>query len=99
MSFDEAHERLLEAMRASRRRTLAAEPAPSLHQAREALASVWPLLPSMIDAVVGESDARIFSRDDLRKFLANFAVDMLIAQADAVERWIDAEARQRNKGA
>lgn len=61
---------------------------------------MWPLLPSMIDASIGDVDARIFSREDLRTFLANFAVDILIAQSETVERWMDAQAaREREEGA
>lgn len=97
MTLDEAQRRLIDEVRASRRRTLSDEPSPSLHQAREALVAVWPLLPSMIDEKIGTADARIFSREDLRGLLADFAVDVLIEQARTIERWIDSKARQRRR--
>lgn len=97
MTLDDAERRLIEAIRASRRRSLADDPPRALHDAREALVSVWPLLPSLIDERLGDADARIFSREELRGLLADFAVDVLIEQSHAIERYTESKARQRRR--
>lgn len=96
-AFDEAHAKLMEALKESRRRALGSDAPQTMHYAREALVSVWPVLPGMIDHAVGQADARIFSKEELRTFLAEFAVDVMLGQADAIDRWIASRARAREK--
>ena len=94
--YDEAHEKLIAALRAINPSQDAMTDSPqALHYAREAIVSVWPVLPTMIDSLLGKADARIFSREDLRKLLANFAVELLIQQSGAANRWINAKHRAR----
>lgn len=61
--------------------------------ANAALASVLPLVPSMIDVRVGGADARIYSRAELRELLADFAAEILLEQAAAVPRYLRADRR------
>jgi len=46
-------------------------------EASAALLEVFPELPATIDRLIGSADARIMSRADLRRLLAEFAVDVL----------------------
>jgi hypothetical protein len=87
---DEAQQRLLERVIAFRRTALADD-------AREAIVAVWPLLPSLIEEKLGAADARIFSREDLRALLAEFAVDVLLEQVQAIDRWSGTKARKRRR--
>lgn len=88
--MDEAQRRLLETVTTFRRHALEDD-------AREALVAVWPLLPSLIDEKVGGADARIFTREELRGLLAEFAVDVLLEQAQTIERWSGARLRARRR--
>lgn len=95
--IEAAQERLLATMRAHRSDEVLAAVDGDVrahHLAREALASVMPQLPGMIDDRVGEANARIYSREDLRRMLADFAVELLIAQQGSVMRWMRAKARE-----
>lgn len=87
---DEAQQRLLERVTAFRRNALADD-------AREAIVAVWPMLPSLIEERLGAADARIFTREDLRAFLAEFAVDVLFEQVQAIERWSGAKRPRRKR--
>jgi len=97
-ALDKAAERLRAHLRAQQREEVHAaidcEVTPH-HLAREAVASVLPLLPGMIEARVGDADARIYSRNDLRRMLAEFAVDLLLAQTSTVMRWLRAKVREQ----
>jgi len=103
--IQQVQERLLATMRVHRREEVDAafdSDVSSQHLAREAIASVLPLLPSMIDARVGNAQARIYSRDDLRRMLAEFAAELLVAQMGMAMRWLRASvsaSRRAKEGA
>lgn len=67
--------------------------------ALDATTTLIPQLPDMVesalDRAMGDADARIFSRSQLRRFLADYAIEMVLAQAGAIGRWTVARARRR----
>jgi len=63
--------------------------------AREALVSALPALSGLIEKRVGEADARIYSRQELRAMLAEFAVDLMFAQMESVLHWLRAQAKEK----
>lgn len=97
-----AHDKFLAHTREFRREEAQADvpeyEARAHHLARESLASVFPHLPGMIDEFVGQADARIYSREDLRKMLSDFAVRVLLTQSGSVMRWFRAVNRRKAAG-
>jgi hypothetical protein len=62
--------------------------------AREALVSALPSLSGLIEKRVGDADARIYSRQELREVLAEFAVDLMFVQMESVLHWLRAKAKE-----
>ncbi len=94
----DAQTRLIEAVREARGVPVRDNEHGVMHYALEALTSVVPQLPSMIDAAVqkamGTANARIFSRVQMRRFLVQILVDTLVQQTYAITRWMRVRRRK-----
>lgn len=94
-----AQQRLIEAVREARDVVPATEAEDqTLTQALEAVTSVLPCMPdtlaSAVDRAMGDANARIFTRAQLREFLAQLLVDTLVQQTYAISRWMRVRRRR-----